>query len=59
MDLLIKEYFKEHDLPKPVSIRNGGRWVNGEVYSVTCGLFKIQRFAVYTTDGKIVNVRQR
>lgn len=55
----IKEYFKENDLPKPISIKEAGKWHLGNVYAVTCGHFRIKKYAVYTIDNRIHSVRKR
>lgn len=55
----IIQYFKENELPKPVTIKRVGFWAYGEVYAVTCGLFRLKKYAVYFSDGKITSVRFR
>ena len=60
MEQKIKKHFKEHDLPKPVTIKKIGPWAFGECYAVTCGIFKLKKYCVYfNTAGEIHSVRQR
>lgn len=56
----IMQYFKEHKMPKPVTINYIGRWAHGECYAVTCGLIRLKRYCVYFgDDGGINSVRKR
>ena len=59
MDEKIKKYFKENNLPTPVTIRKIGRWAKGECYAVTCGLLFLKKYCVYTINGEITNARRR
>lgn len=56
---LIKKYFKENDLPKPVTINHIGKWAYGECYAVTCGLIRLKKYCVYCKGDAIHNVRLR
>lgn len=56
---LIKKYFKEHDLPKPVTINHIGKWAEGECYAVTCGLIRLKKYCVYCKGDVIHSVRLR
>ena len=56
----IKDYFKIHKLPKPVTIKHIGKWAHGECYAVTCGLIRLKKYCVYLKgDGEIKSVRKR
>lgn len=55
----IKEFFKEHNLPYPVTISLIGPWAKGECYAVTCGVFKIKKYCVYFINEEIHSVRKR
>lgn len=55
----IIEYFKEKGLPKPVTIKLVGYWAYGVQYAVTCGIFRLKKYAVYFSDGRITSVRFR
>lgn len=59
VDQIIRAYFKENKLPKPVIINPAGKWASGTVYAVTCGVIKIKKYAVYCTGATIHSVRQR
>lgn len=59
VDQIIRAYFKENNLPKPVSINEAGEWANGEVFAVTCGLIRLKKYAVYCIGEEIHSVRQR
>jgi len=59
MDKIIREYFKTHKLPKPVTINYVGAWAKGDVYAVTCGLIRLKRYAVYCIGEEIHSVRER
>jgi hypothetical protein len=59
MNEKIIKYFKENELPKPVTINHIGRWAKGECYAVTCGIFKLKKYCVYCVDNEINNVRFR
>lgn len=56
---VITEYFKDHKLPKPVTINYVGPWALGECYAVTCGLFRLKKYCVYFRDYNIWSVRKR
>lgn len=56
---LIKKYFKEHDLPKPVTINYIGKWAHGDCYAVTCGLIRLKKYCVYCKGRTIHSVRFR
>lgn len=55
----IRDYFKAHDLPKPVTINYIGKWAKGDCWAVTCGVLFLKKYCVYCTDGEIVSVRKR
>lgn len=56
----IKQYFNDHDLPKPVTINFIGKWAHGVCYAVTCGLFFLKKYCVYFNDrNEIESVRKR
>lgn len=55
----IRQYFKEHDLPKPGCINHIGKWAHGERYAVTCGLVKLKKYCVYCIGDEIHSVRFR
>lgn len=59
MEEKIKEYFKAHGLPKPVTIKKIGIWAFGERYAVTCGLIFLKKYCVYFQDENIRSVRER
>lgn len=60
MEEKIKTYFKQHKLPKPVTINLIGPWAHGMCYAVTCGLFNLKKYCVYfNEDVEIHSVRRR
>lgn len=59
MEEKIKTYFKEHDLPKPVTINHIGKWAHGECYAVTCGLLFLKKYCVYFINDEVYSVRRR
>ena len=55
----IREYFKEHKLPKPGVINYIGKWAHGECYAVTRGWIKLKRYCVYFIGDEIHDVKKR
>ncbi len=56
---LIKSYFKEHKLPKPITIKIIGDWAFGSCYAVTCGLIRLKKYCVYFKEDEIFDVKER
>lgn len=59
MEKKIREYFKEHGLPKPGVINYIGKWAKGDCYAVTCNLIRLKKYCVYCIDNEIHSVRER
>lgn len=59
LETKIRQYFKDHKLPKPGAIIWIGPWARGECFAVTTGWLKLKRFCVYVINGEVHSVRQR
>ena len=59
MNKIIRQHFKENNLPSPGAINHIGKWANGECYAVTTGLIRLKKWCVYCIGDKVHSVRLR